>query len=154
VLIPNRISVAGFLPNKASKVPPLAVRAYLCLPVAGSNHALPPPTVGSDNALSRHVIRYLLGLPNFTPSQLAFGYIWPSPPPALSIPTPNPCNNKKSKSLGDRVYNVLKVGLGVICDILCKFVNKKIQKHETKPHVEVNLDSIVDFDFCDLDLDV
>jgi hypothetical protein len=52
------------------------------------------------------------------------------------------------------MYDVLKVGLGVICGILGKFVHKKVQKHQTKPHVEVNLDSIVDIDFCDVDLDV
>jgi hypothetical protein len=33
-------------------------------------------------------------------------------------------------------------------------LNGTKQKHETKPHVEVNLDSIVDFDFCDVDLDI
>jgi len=146
--------------SDAAPIPPVVGVARIFPPDKLDNHSdvapIPPATrvagilsaATSDNG--REVVPVMFGLPTVTPQPPHLGgYIKPPPPPPSA---PGKC----CKTLGGRIFDLLKVVFGIVISLLLHFLySNYCQKNEKiKPHLQLEFGSNIDIDFCDVDINI
>jgi hypothetical protein len=146
--------------SDAAPIPPATGVARIFPPDKLDNHShvapIPPvarvagilPAATSDNG--REVVPIMFGAPTVTPPPPHLGgYIKPPPPPPLAL-------GKCCKTLGDCIFDLLKVVFGIVISLLLHFLySNYCQKNEKiKPHLQLEFGSNIDLDFCDVDINI